>query len=191
VSTAITPTAAGVAPVLRRLYLVRFGFAIVWAVLVVLVAREFGPVAAVLVVLYPLFDAASAVVDVRASRSTPSSRGLYLTIAISTLAAIGLGIAAASGVPAVLRVWGAWAVVAGVVQLVVGINRRVLGGQWPMVLSGGISVLGGTGFLLMAGAANASLVGVAGYATLGGVFFLVSALRLGRGQERPGTASRP
>jgi uncharacterized membrane protein HdeD (DUF308 family) len=180
VSTAVTPTAAGVVPALRRLHLVRFGFAIGWAVLLVLTGRQLGPVAAVLVVLYPLFDAACAVVDARASGSTSSSWGSHLNVAISSLAAIGLGIAAASDVPAVLRVWGAWAVVAGLIQLVVGINRRALGGQWPMVLSGGISVLAGTGFLLAAGAANPSLVGVAGYATLGGIFFLVSALRLGR-----------
>ena len=124
--------------------------------------------------------AAGAAGDARASKSSSSSRGLYLNIAVSTLAAIGLGVAAASDVPAVLRAWGAWAIVAGLVQLVVGIGRRALGGQWPMVLSGGISVLAGTGFLLMAGAPDPSLVGVAGYATLGGIFFLVSALRLGR-----------
>ncbi|WP_433502661.1 hypothetical protein ACQP04_23150 [Pseudonocardia halophobica] len=185
-STAVTSAAAGFAPALRRLYFVRFGFAVVWAALLALSGREFGPSVAVLVVLYPLFDVAAAVVDARASRSTgstSSSRGLYLTIAVSLLAALGLGIAAASGIPAVLRVWGVWAVVAGLIQLVVGINRRALGGQWPMMLSGGISVIAGTGFFLMAGAANPSLVNVAGYATLGGIFFLVSALRLGRGTK--------
>jgi uncharacterized membrane protein HdeD (DUF308 family) len=171
---------------LRRLYFVRFGFAILWAVLVVLTGRQFGLAAAVLVVLYPLFDVAAALVDTRASRSTgsPSSpRGLYLDIVLGLLAAIGLGIAAASGIPAVLRIWGAWAVVAGLIQLGVAIDRRALGGQWPMMLSGGISVIAGTGFLLMAGAPNPSLVNVAGYATLGGIFFLVSALRLGRAEE--------
>jgi uncharacterized membrane protein HdeD (DUF308 family) len=180
VSTAVTPAATGFAPALRRLYFVRFGFAIVWAILMFLTGRQFGPVVAVLVVLYPLFDVACAVVDARASKSSSSSRGLYLNIAISLLAAVGLGVAAASGIPAVLRIWGVWAIVAGLIQLVAGISRRGLGGQWPMMLSGGISVIAGTGFLLMAGAPNASLVNVAGYATLGGIFFLVSALRLGR-----------
>ncbi|MBN9735678.1 MULTISPECIES: hypothetical protein [unclassified Pseudonocardia] len=181
-STAVTtPAVTGSAPALRRLYLVRFAFAIVWAVLLVVTGPDLGLVVAVLVVLYPLFDVACAVVDARASRPAPAPRGLYLNVAVSLLAAIGLGVAAASGVPDVLRVWGVWAVVAGLVQLVVGIGRRALGGQWPMVLSGGISVFAGTGFLLMAGAADPTLVNVAGYATLGGVFFLVSALRLGRG----------
>ena len=179
-STAVISAAAGFAPALRRLYLVRFGFAIVWAVLLVLTGSQLGLAAGLLVVLYPLFDASAAVVDTRASRATSSSRGVYLNIAVSLVAAIALGIAAAADVPAVLRVWGAWAIVAGLIQLVVAITRRTLGGQWPLMLSGGISVVAGTGFLLMAGAANPSLVNVAGYATLGGIFFLVSALRLGR-----------
>ena len=101
-------------------------------------------------------------------------------MAISLLAAIGIGVAAASGVPAVLRVWGAWAIVAGLIQLIVGVTRRKMGGQWPMILSGGISVLAGANFVIGASAANPSLSNVAGYAVLGGIFFLVSAIRLGR-----------
>jgi uncharacterized membrane protein HdeD (DUF308 family) len=180
VSTAVTRTAPGLAPALRRLYLVRFGFAIVWAALLIVTGSRLGPVATVLLVLYPLFDMASAIVDARASKSTSSPRALYLNIAISLIAGIGLVVAITSGIPAVLRVWGAWAIVSGLIQLVVGIRRRALGGQWPMMLSGGISVIAGTGFVLMASAPNPSLTNIGGYATLGGIFFLVSALRLGR-----------
>ena len=70
----------------------------------------------------------------------------------------------------------------GLIQLFVAFHRRALGGQWPMMLSGGISTIAGTSFILQAGLPNASLVNVAGYATLGALFFLVSALRLGRGR---------
>ena len=175
-TTVASPAPAGIASTLRRLYLVRFGFAIVWAALLFTTKAELGALAVVLLVLYPLFDVAAAVVDARSSRA----RGLYVNIAISLLAAVGVAIACASGVPAVLRVWGAWAIVAGLVQLVVGGSRRGLGGQWPMILSGGISVLAGASFVVMATSAGASLAGVAGYAVLGGVFFLLSALRLGR-----------
>ncbi|WP_420821765.1 hypothetical protein [Pseudonocardia broussonetiae] len=49
-----------------------------------------------------------------------------------------------------------------------------------MVFSGAISVLAGASFFLMAGQPTSSLASIAGYATLGGIFFLVSALRLGR-----------
>jgi uncharacterized membrane protein HdeD (DUF308 family) len=174
----------GNASVLRNLYFVRFGFAIVWAGLMFAVGSSIGPLSVALIVLYPLFDVAAAVVDARSSRASRSARGLYVNIAISSLTAIGLVFAVMSGIPAVLQVWGVWAVVAGIVQLVVALTRRALGGQWAMIASGGISVLAGTSFILQAAADGQTLGGVAGYAVLGGIFFLVSALRLGRAANR-------
>jgi len=181
VTTVDSPTAGGIASALRRLYFVRFAFAIIWAVLLFVTSKSaVGPIGVVLVVLYPLFDVGAAVVDSRSSRATGSARGLYVNMAISLLAAIGLGIAAVSGVPGALRVWGAWAIIAGLIQLIVALTRRKMGGQWPMILSGGISVLAGANFIIGASGPNPSLANVAGYAVLGGVFFLVSAIRLGR-----------
>ncbi|GAA5161783.1 membrane protein [Pseudonocardia eucalypti] len=176
-----TTTAPAIAaPALRRLYLVRFGFALTWAAGLFSTASGIGPVSAALLVIYPLFDMGAAVVDARSSRGSRSVQGLYVNIAISAVAAAGLVFAVTSGIPAVLRVWGAWAVVAGLVQLVVALRRRKLGGQWAMIASGGISTLAGISFFPQAAAPGASLGNLAGYALLGGVFFLVSALRLGR-----------
>lgn len=172
--------AAAPAAALRKLYLIRFGFAVVWAALMFVVGQSLGPATVALLVLYPLFDVASAVVDLRSSEGARPAVGLYANMALSLLTAVGLGIAVTSGVPGVLRVWGAWAITAGLVQLVVAIRRYHLGGQWAMILSGGISVLAGGGFVAMAGGPGAMLTGIAGYATLGGIFFLISALRLGR-----------
>jgi uncharacterized membrane protein HdeD (DUF308 family) len=181
VSTVESPTAvAGVAAALRRLYFVRFAFAVVWAVLLFTTKADLGALGVTLVVVYPLFDVAAAVVDARSSQAHGSVRGLYVNMAISLIATIGLAIAGASGVPAVLRVWGAWAVVAGLVQLIVALGRRAMGGQWPMILSGGLSVLAGASFVAGASADNPVLTNIAGYAVLGGIFFLVSAIRLGR-----------
>lgn len=163
---------------LPKLYLVRFGFAIVWAVLVALTASTLGPVSIALLVVYPLFDVVAAVIDFRTSGTDGPRVLLYVNMALSLLAAAGVAVAAASGIPDVLRVWGAWAITAGLVQLVVAMRRYRLGGQWAMILSGGISTFAGTGFILMSAGPNASLTGLAGYATLGGIFFLVSALRL-------------
>ncbi|MFB9659753.1 hypothetical protein ACFQS3_08295 [Glycomyces mayteni] len=163
---------------LRNLYYVRFAFAAVWAGLLVASGAEIGALGAALLVLYPLFDVAAAVVDFRSSIENRVL--LYFNMGLSLLAAIGLGFAAASGLPAVLRVWGVWAITAGVVQLVVAIRRRGLGGQWPQILSGAISTVAGTGFILMSGGDAAALTGVAGYATVGGLFFLASAIRLHR-----------
>jgi hypothetical protein len=184
VTTVASSTTPGIAPTLRRLYFVRFGFAVVWALLLFATKSDLGPVSIPLLVLYPLFDAAAAVVDTRSSGATGPGRGLQVNIAISLLATIGVAVACASGVPGVLRVWGAWAIVSGLVQLIVGVSRRTMGGQWPMILSGGISVLAGGSFIAGASAANPSLANIAGYAVLGGIFFLVSALRLGRAAKK-------
>ncbi|MFF2454471.1 hypothetical protein [Isoptericola sp. NPDC058082] len=175
-----TATATATATALRNLYLVRFGFAVVWAVLLFVTASSIGPVSTALLVLYPLFDVAAAVVDLRASKAARPAVGLRVNVVLSLLTAVALGFAVTSGIPAVLRVWGAWAITAGIVQLVVAVRRYRLGGQWAMILSGGISVLAGGGFVMMAGGPDAALTSLAGYATLGGVFFLASALRLHR-----------
>ena len=103
-------------------------------------------------------------------------RNFLLVLSLAT--AIGLSVAVGSGIPNVLRVWGVWAITAGIVQLVVGILRWRLGGQVAMILSGGISVFAGAGFVLLAAGPNAALTGIGGYAILGGIFFLVSAIRL-------------
>ncbi|WP_333733180.1 hypothetical protein [Streptomyces sp. IBSBF 3010] len=178
------------ASALRRLYFVRAAFAILWALVMFATADEISPVVAALLVLYPLFDVGAAIVDANASRATRSPALLYVNMAVSLAAAAGVGIAAASGIPAVLRVWGAWAVVAGLVQLIVAVPRRRMGGQWPMILSGGISVLAGASFVGSAGAEDPTLSSAIGYAVPGGIFFLVSALRLGRSGKQEGPRGR-
>ncbi|QQN80699.1 hypothetical protein IPZ77_01250 [Streptomyces sp. XC 2026] len=176
-----TTATTGLSTALRKLYFLRFAFAAVWAALLFATADTLGALTATLLVIYPLFDVACAVVDIRSARANGRpSRVLYMNVALSTVTTAGLAVAVSSGIPAVLRVWGAWAITAGLVQLIVGAVRRAMGGQWAMIASGGISTLAGTSFILQAGQASASLTSLAGYAFLGGVFFLVSALRLGR-----------
>ncbi|MFS8204833.1 hypothetical protein ACLVWQ_39945 [Streptomyces sp. CWNU-52B] len=184
VGAAATSAPVGVPAALRKLYFVRFAFAAVWAGLLFATADTLGPVSATLLVIYPLFDVAAAVVDVRAARANGGTApALIVNIVISSLAVIGLAVAATSGIPAVLRVWGAWAVVSGIVQLVAGALRRKLGGQWPMIISGAISTFAGTSFVMAAGSDDPTLGSLAGYAFLGGLFFLVSALRLNRARR--------
>lgn len=179
-TTVAAPGFSTTASALRRLYFVRFAFAIVWALVMLPLAKHLNPFTATLLVLYPLFDVAAAIVDARASRSTGSPALLYVNVAVSLIAAVGLAVASGSGIPAVLRVWGAWAVVAGLVQLIVAVPRRKMGGQWPMIISGGISVLAGGSFIAGASADDPALTNAIGYAVPGAVFFLISAIRLGR-----------
>lgn len=167
---------------LRLLYFVRFGFAIIWAALLATTATELGLLATVLLVIYPAFDVAAAIYDARSTRSPE----LVFNIVVSSLTTIGLGIATQDGIPAVLAVWGIWAILAGIVQLVVALRRRRLGGQWAMILSGGFSAVAGVNFILTASSDNPSMASNAAYAAVGGVFFLISALRLGRSAGKAG-----
>lgn len=179
-STASTEPAPAAAPTLRALYAARFVFAAAWAALLLASGSDLTTAAKVLLIVYPAFDVAAAVVDARSTRGTGPLRGLYANMAVSTLAAVGIALATTSGTPAVLRVWGAWAIVSGLVQLLVGVVRRPMGGQWAMIASGGISVLAGASFVRSATADNPSLTALAGYAALSGIFFLTSAIRLHR-----------
>jgi uncharacterized membrane protein HdeD (DUF308 family) len=163
---------------LRRLYYARAAFALVWAGLLAATASDLNPASVTLLVLYPVVDLAAAAYDVRSSGTGRPRRALYLNMALSLVTAIALAVAATSGTPSVLRVWGAWAITAGLVQLAVAVQRRSLGGQRALILSGAISTLAGASFLATAGGASAELTSLAGYAALGGVFFLVSALRM-------------
>jgi uncharacterized membrane protein HdeD (DUF308 family) len=177
--TTISP-AATVARPLARLYAARFVFALVWAVIVLASASDLNPFVGTLLVLYPVYDIVAVAIDARLSGSTRSRPALVFNLAVSAAAAVGLAVAATSGIPAALRVWGVWAIVAGIAQLVVAVVRRSMGGQLPMILSGAISVLAGGSFVAMASGDDPSLTGVGGYALLGGVFFLVSSILLRR-----------
>ncbi|MFF1920645.1 hypothetical protein ACFVW8_08710 [Streptomyces sp. NPDC058221] len=182
-----TPTPTSASTTLRKLYFVRFAFAAVWAGLLFTTADTLGPASTALLVIYPLFDVACAVADIRSANAEGGPvRGLYVNVALSALTGIGLAVAATSGIPAVLRVWGVWAVTAGLVQLIVGAARRRLGGQWAMIASGAISTAAGASFFAQAASSkdDATLGNLAGYAFLGGIFFLVSALRLKRGGSK-------
>lgn len=171
---------------LRTLYLGRFVFALAWAALLAIsttrldAAGTIGALSAALLVLYPLVDLVAAVVDRRSARDRGATTLLVVNMALSLLAGVALVVATQSGARAVLLVWGIWAITAGAVQLVVGLRRRALGGQWAMILSGGLSVPVGFSFAAQALGSPTSVTSLAGYAVLGGVFFLVSALRLGR-----------
>ncbi|KIF78848.1 membrane protein [Streptomyces sp. 150FB] len=182
--TLLSTTSPSVPLTLRKLYFLRFAFAAVWAALLFTTADTLGPLSVALLVIYPLFDVAAAIVDVRSAKANgDTAPALYVNIAISSLAVIGLALAATSGIPDVLRIWGVWAVASGIVQLVAGTVRRALGGQWAMIISGAISAFAGTSFFLQAGSDDPTLGNLAGYAFLGGVFFLISALRLKRARN--------
>jgi len=78
-----------------------------------------------------------------------------------------------------LLVFGVWALLSGAIQLAVAIRRRhTVGAQWPMVISGGLSVLAGISFAAMSASSTSDLSSIAGYSAFGAFWFLVSAIAL-------------
>lgn len=168
------------AKALRRLYFTRFTFALVWAALVFAVAAMGGAPLTFLLVIYPLFDAGAVLWQLRAEKESQRSKVVAWTnVVVSVVVAIALGIASTISIGFALTVWGAWAIGSGIPQLITAIRNRRSGGQVAQMLSGGLSVLAGSAFLLQGLTGADSITGVAGYATLGGIFFLISAIRLG------------
>jgi len=163
---------------LRKLYFIRFAFAVLWAVVLFTAGSTGGVLLTVLLVVYPLVDAVAVLTQLRAEGAAQASRvPEWANVVVSVAAAIALGIASTMSVSAVLLAWGFWAVTAGAVQLVAAVLRRSLGGQIPLIVSGAISVLAGAGFAAGSGTAT-NTAGIGGYAILGGIFFLVAAIRL-------------
>jgi uncharacterized membrane protein HdeD (DUF308 family) len=185
-----------------QLYLVRAVLALVWAGLLAVALSSTGSLtpqesvpafAVALLLIYPLIDVVASLLDARTHRhGAPGNATTQLVnAAISAAASIAIAVSASHGADAILRVFGAWALLAGLIQLVLGILRRRRGtaGQWPMMLSGGISTVAGLGFVQMAAKSELTLANLAGYAAFGAVFFLLSAWRLRTQSDATGARS--
>ncbi|MFF7051786.1 DUF308 domain-containing protein [Streptomyces griseorubiginosus] len=166
---------------LLRLYLSRGVLALAWALAFAGAHEDVDAVAITLLVAYPLIDAVSSLLDHRATPNGPERRVIAFNGVLSALAAVALGIAGAGGVAPVLHVFGAWAIVSGAAQVIVGLRRRgpELGKQWPTLISGGLSFLVGIAYNIQAAGDNPSLDVLSVYATGGGVWFILQALLLG------------
>lgn len=177
---------------LRTLYFVRTAFSVVWVALGFALAAHVtaasGPtiVATVLLAIYPVWDAAANFLDARGTRNSGSHLGQYLAIVAVLLAAVGILIASGVGLTPILSVFGVWACLSGAVQLTLALRRRKpVGGQWPMIISGGLSVLAGVSFIVTASTASTSLTTIAGYSAFGAFWYLFGAILLIRAARRP------
>jgi uncharacterized membrane protein HdeD (DUF308 family) len=168
----------------RRIAVARAVLALLWAAAVVIAVGDDVPrttsdvpgAAAVLLAAYPLIDAVASLLA--AGRAGTTGRVLRLNAAVSTLAAVAVGVAAfGSDAGATLTAFGAWAAVSGALQLGVAIRRRSEGRQLPMMISGGLSTVAGLSFVAAAGKTDAHLATLGGYMALGAVLYLVWAAR--------------
>ena len=183
-ATSVASTRSGLA----SLYLIRIAFSVVWVVAVLVTCHSLrsgdapSAIAAVLLIAYPLWDAIATVLELRITGDSGGLDRVRLgNVVLSAVAAVAMVIAVFSTIKATLIVFGVWALVAGAVQLTLAIRRRrAVGAQWPMMLSGGISVLAGINFAATSGTASAGLSNVAGYSAFGAFWFLVAVLALRR-----------
>lgn len=177
------PAASASSQWLRTYYFTRAAVSIGWIALVVALGRSSPVAGAVLLVAYPAWDAVANGLDAQRSGGLRASPSQALNLAISLLAAVGVAVALMHGMNAVLAVFGAWAGLAGVLQLATAVRRwKTFGAQWAMALSGAQSTLAGGFFIKMAAdaadAAAPPITRLAPYVAFGAFYFLVSALWL-------------
>ena len=166
---------------LRQFYFLRAAVAFTWVALVVASSILAVPalVANVLLLLYPAWDALANVLDARRSGGLSANPGQRLNAAISIATTAALAIALGVGGNAGgIFVFAAWALLAGLLQLYVGIRRRKMGGQVFMMISGVQSALAGVVMTVQAFGRTPTIAELAPYAAFGGLYFLLSALRL-------------
>jgi len=166
---------------LRKLYFTRAAFSVIWVILVALFAKTSMGIASVLLIIYPAWDVVGTFLDIRANHNSPSKTPQYVNSVISSITTVAVGIALQQGVPEALIVFGAWAIGTGLIQLILGLRRRkFLGGQWPMIISGGQSVLGGISFIVLAHDPAKGISSLGGYAAFGAFYYLLAAYRLSK-----------
>lgn len=188
VPTAATVTRSG----LRTLSVIRALVSAIWVGLIFATASSLHSpdkptvFAAVLLIAYPLWDVAATLLERPLAGSV--SRVGVVNVVVGLVATIAMIFAVGHTVGTALLVFGIWALLSGAIQLLVALRRRrVLGAQWPMIISGGLSVVAGASFAVMSSSSSSQLATLGGYSAFGAVWFVVSALVLtvrGRRESR-------
>ena len=163
---------------LRNYYLTRGLVAAGWVVAAFTIGQSAPLAAAVLLVAYPAWDAVANLFDAARSGGLARNRSQAVNAVMSGIAALAI-LFTLGDIKTVVGVFGAWAIVAGLLQLVTGLRRwKSFGAQWTMVLSGAQSALAGGFFIKQSLGTVHGIADVAPYAGFGAFYFLVSALWL-------------
>jgi hypothetical protein len=164
---------------LRSYYFTRAGVSVTWVAAAFTLGVNVPPIAAALLLAYPAWDAIANIADAQCSGGLIANPSQTLNAAISILTTIAVLFALGRSPHAVLAVFGVWAILSGLFQLVTAARRRKTGAQWAMILSGVQSMLAGGFFIsLAAGTGNPGIKDVAPYAAFGAFYFFVSAIWL-------------
>lgn len=165
---------------LRQYYFLRAAFSVGWVIAAFAIAPSSTVIAAALLIAYPAWDAAANYLDAFRSGGLNQNRTQGLNVLVSLTTTIAVILALQVSMNWVLGIFGAWAILSGLLQLGTAVRRwQRFGAQWAMVLSGGQSALAGGFFIFQATMpAVPSIANVAGYAAVGALYFLVSAVWL-------------
>lgn len=170
---------------LRNYSFVRAAFSIAWVAAAFVLGRHTPLAAAALVIAYPAWDAIANLVDARRNGGVVANPSQSVNAAASAVTTLAVAVALGIGPHAVLAVFGVWAILSGLSQLLTGVRRWRMGAQWAMILSGAQSALAGAIFIKQAtDAAMPGIADVVPYAAFGAFYFLVSAIWLTVKQAR-------
>lgn len=164
---------------LTRYYLGRTAFSAAWVAAALTLGLHHAGFGVILLVIYPLWDAAANYADAARNGGLVRNRTQAINVFVSLVTTLAVLVALQMGLSAVLAVFGAWAVLSGLLQLGTAVRRWKAGAQWAMILSGAQSALAGTFFVIQAQQSVPVVIPtIAGYAAFGAIYFLVSALWL-------------
>ena len=166
---------------LRNLYFIRATFSVIWIILVALFANASFGIASFLLIIYPAWDVVGTFLDIQANRNQLSKTPQYVNAALSSITTLVVWIALQKGVTEALIVFGAWAIGTGLIQLILGLRRKkFLGGQWPMIISGGQSIIGGAVNIILVHGTTKGISGLNTYVAFGAFYYLLAAFRLAK-----------
>lgn len=163
---------------LQTYYYLRAGVSVVWIALAVVVGKDNPAIGAALLIAYPAWDAFANYLDARRNGGLGSNPPQMFNFMVSIIIAATIGWTLTVGMDATIKVFGAWAIFSGLLQLSTAVRRwKTSGGQWAMILSGAQSAAAGIFMFKQAGSGiPLDVTTVAPYAGFGAFYFLISAI---------------
>ena len=150
----------------------------IWAALAFTVGRSQPTISAILLVAYPLWDCLANYVDAVRSGGLRVNPTQMLNAVISAVVTLTFATTVGRNTHDAIGIIGVWTALAGILQVSTGARRwRSAAAQWPQILSGVQSSVGGAHFVIQA-LNSRSVVGaadIAGYAGFGALYFTISA----------------
>ncbi|MEB5920518.1 MULTISPECIES: membrane protein [Franconibacter] len=171
---------------LKHYYFTRTVFSVLWVIAVFTAGQSSYFWAMILLILYPAWDALANYTDAVKSGGFGRSRMQTINIIVSAVTTLAVILTIKSGIDNVIRLFGVWAILSGLLQLGAAAQRwKQYGAQWSMILSGAQSAFAGAFFIFQARTPEPpSIVNIAGYAAFGAVYFCISAVSLTVRQKR-------